>query len=335
MKFIPISESIIDKAFKKEVALYNKVKRLGNKAKSDNFWAINNHREFKLKDNGKNALTIEKLGDIWRCDFMVNGNRHTEAYSVWRDYPNYHGSGEGKSMDEVLKLSETEKILYTCDEYRIVLLRDRILGKTDTYWGFRILDPVYALIDNKTNEIIIREEKKWRFKKILMDNLANAPKKKTFVDDLREINPFRLFVVNSTDTERMEHLQEKLEMYQDTPVNRYSDTLNKNRWVCYAFGYDNRRGYQSRKNCTWWFVDSETKPTNEECLKALKHILTWYDTEEFVVMLEKCKTHKMDLNKLDLGYIEQVCKKVNEKLVDRVENIFNVREISKFIALIK
>ena len=297
MKFIPISEQIIDKALKKELSMWAKVKKLGKASKSDDFWAINMHREFKPENNGQDCLTIERIGDIWRCDFMVNGHKPQEAYSLWRDYPNYHNDSDGKSMDEVLKASETEKILYTCDEYRIILLRDRILGRTDTHWGYRIQDSVYALVDNKTNEIIIREEKKWRFKKLLMNGLAKEKKATSFVDEVKKLNPFRLFVVNATDTEGMEQLQDKLEMYQDTPINRFSDELhNKTKWICYAFGHDMRKGsYSGKKNATWWFVTSRTKPTYEECLTALKDIIEWYEYGNLLEMLKKYKHNHFDL----------------------------------------
>ena len=324
---IPIKEEIINQSFEKEKDLHNQMKVLANQSPDDSFWAHNIEREFY--EDGEHT---QKIGDVWRCDFLVNGNELVEAYSIWRNYPNYHSSGDGKSMDEVLEASETEKILYWCNEYRIVLLRDIILPGTDTYWGFRIQRPVYALIDNKTNDILVREKKDWRFRKILMDDL-HEQESKSFIDDLKKRNPFKLFIVSMNDKECMEYIQDKLEMSIDTPTNRFSDYLNEeNRWVCYALGHNRpKRGYIN-VNCTWWFIDNKIKkPTYEEAILELYTLIDWYDADDYIDMLKKYKDKNYDLNLLDIREIEFLWTQVKDKLAYSCKDIFGVNKIEDFL----
>ena len=324
---IPIKEEIVDAAFNKEKDLHDQLKKLGEKSPSDSFWAVNISREFHLPDHENyKGLKVHKIGDLWRCDFHTSNSELQEAYAIWRDYPNYYMSGDGKSMEEVLAASETEKILYNCDEYRIILLRDTILGRTDTYWGYRILRPVYALIDNKTNEVIVREDKAWRFKKILMNTLKEQ-ESTSFINELKKRNPFKLFIVKATDSEKLEQIQSMLEISIDTPTGRYSDDLKKdNIWVCYALGYGNYRIYH--RALSWWFVHSKEKPTNEEAITQLVDIVTWYDANSFVEMLKKYKEHEYDLNTVNLEDIEFKWTQITEKLKHKVKGIFKVNNIN-------
>lgn len=324
---IPIKESIVDVAFKKEKSIHRQLEKLRNQSPSENFWAGSHSREFHLPDHPKSdGLKVEQVGDIWRCDFLVNGRDLQEAYAIWRDYPNYYGSGDGKSMTEVLAASETEKILYTNTKFRIVLLRDEILGTTDTYWGYRIQSPVYALIDNKTNEIVVREDKAWRFKKILTGTLIEQ-EPKTFVDVLKLHNPFKLFIVKATETNELEHIESMLKISIDTPTRRFSDDLNrKNLWVCYILGYGTR-GYDL--NCTWWFLQSEDRPTNEEAIIELNDILNWYNVDSFVDMINKYREFGYDLNKLKFDDIETKWDQVHRKLIPNIKSVFNITKLEE------
>lgn len=325
---LPIKDEVIQIAFDKETDIHKQLndRKLSFNAE-DRFWRTNYSREFHLPDHPKyGGLEAGKVGDIWRCDFLVNGRDLKESYAIWRDYPNYYGSGDGKSMEEVLEASETEKILYTCDEFRIVLLRDEILPGTDSYWGFRIQDPVYALIDNKTNEVIVREEKKWRFRKLLMETLVEQEPTKLY-EFLKLHNPFKLFIVNSTDREKMEHIQKKLEMWIDTPTDRHEDYINKDQvWVCYILGYGGEK--------TWWFLYGKEKPTNDEALQGLADIISWYDVDSYVEMLERYREFEYDLNKIDLRSIELKWEQVHEKLQYKVKNIFQVNEPIEYVELV-
>lgn len=320
MKILPIAKKIVDSAFAKEKDIEDQLKKLAAQSPSDSFWASHNAREFH--ENGKG---VKKIGDVWRCDFHTSNSQLQEAYAIWRDYPNYYGSGNGKSMYEVLALSETEKILYTCGEFRVVLLRDTILDRTENHWGFRIQRPVYALINNKTDEVIIREEKSWRFKKLLLNDL-HEQKSKSFIDELKKLNPFKLFIVKATETEKLDHVQDKLEMSIDTPTQRFLKDLTKNNlWVCYALGYGSKN-YQ--KNRTWWFVESEDKPTNEEAIVALVGIINWYNANSYTDMLKKYKEYNYDLNRVDLEDIELKWDQVTRKLKYHVYDVFNVDSIN-------
>ena len=326
---IPIKKEIIELAFNKEKDLHKQLDELSNKSLSDSFRAHNISSEFYLPEHNKNKnLVVKKIGDIWRCDFLVNGREVQESYSIWRNFPNYYGSGDGKGMDEVLAASETEKILYTCDEYRIVLLRDSILGRTKNYWGYRIQPAVYALIDNKTNKVRIRERKAWRFKKILMDDLGKQ-KSKSFIDDLKLHNPFKLFIVKATETKDLEHIQNKLKISIDNPIDRFKNEMTKkNLWVCYVLGYGSRN---YSKNSTWWFIDSDEKPTNEEAIEALVDIITWYDTNTYVEMLEKYRENKYDLNEVDLGDIEFKWDQVTRKLIPNTKMVFDIHNLDDMV----
>jgi hypothetical protein len=335
MKHIPINKEIIKIAFDKERDLYKQLDELASRLHGDDFWKRNISREFHLPDHKNyNGLEVGKIGDVWRCDFIVN-RVPVEACALWRDYPNYYGSGDGKTMEEVLELSETEKILYNCKDYRIVLLRDEILGNTNNYWGYRIQKPVYALIDDKTNKVIVREPEKWRFEKILTNTLKEQ-EVKSFIDALKTYNPFKLFFVKSTDLVRMSYIERALKMNIDTPQQYYEKYINKeNIWVCYAFALGTSTNGLC-KNTTWWFVEQENKPTYEEAIFELLHILNWYNTDSFVDMLIKLRDDlNYDLNKIDLEEIEFFWRRVHEKFIYKALNLFNLDKLETLNEIIE
>ena len=330
---LPISKEIVEKAFDKEKDIYQQLEDKKKYVGEDNsFWGINTSREFHLPDHPDyEGLEVGKVGDIWRCDFYVNGHELKEAFAIWRNYPNYYGRGDGKTMDEVLALSETEKVLYKCKEYRIVLLRDTILGKTDTYWGYRIQPAVYALIDNKDN-IIVREPKAWRFRKILLNEIKEH-EPTSFIDDIKiYINPFKLFIVKGSDTKKLEHIQEKLDMFIDTPTFRFEDELKKdNVWVCYILGHGSKHYNRCR---SWWFMYSKEKPTNEEAIESMLDILLWYDADDFVEMLEKYKEHDYNLNTLDLADVHLKWDNVSRKFRYSIKDVFDIKDFEDLRKLI-
>ena len=58
-----------------------------------------------------------------------------------------------------------------------------------------------------------------------MDDL-HEQESESFVDDLKKHNPFKLCFVRSDDVKMMESVQKKIEIFIDTPTQRYSQYIN-------------------------------------------------------------------------------------------------------------
>jgi len=326
-----ILASQVDKAFAKEKDIKAQLKKIEMSLPSDDrFMSVRFQDELYIED-------AKKVGDIWQYPLQINGSnsRIITAYSIWRDFPNYMKYGKMTS-EEILSKGETQKVLFKGKGFSIVWLRDVLRPPTDTYWGYKVQAPVYALLDDK-GEILVKDEKAWRFKKRCLGEYIE-PNPQTLYEKLALGNPFKMKIVPFSDVEIIKHLQEILPM-SHFQFNQYLKnktlTENKNLYVVFFLGYDRGEDNQ-RETCTWIFMESKTLPTFDEALIHLKNILEKYLVgSEFVDYLEaQRKIFKVDLNKLDLYLEARFHYLVNGKLQHRIKDVFNKR-LEEFYSVFK
>ncbi len=308
----------LEAAYLKEEDIYKQLEDAVNSDPSDpdTFWKRRITHEFKLSDK-KN----KKFGDIWKSYLLVNGHIHKETYCIWRDYPNYYGSSDGSTMEEVLAKSETEKILFQGKKYRISLIRDTILPPTDTYWGFRIQPPKYALLDSKGN-VIYKDDKKWRFTEVLLNGYEEKDPEDFVALLKRKTNPFRYRIINILEHDKIDDLLKSLDIISDFPSTKcyWGSKHTKDHWVVVLMGMD-RAFVGSGRNATWFIVKSKKKPDFEFCMRQLKESIDLYDKPLYEV-LEQMQSRKVNLNKLDFTTEDRICYVVEKKLSLSFPHIF-------------
>ena len=225
--FPTVTQSDIEKAFSVKADIYNaldqKEAELEKSGDKDASWNTRYNDDFLAKDS-------KKVGYLWEYDREANGRKveGKKRYSIWRDYPSY---GTGKSMEEVLRLSETEKVLLKTKEFKISLVRNRILPKTSTKWSYTIDGYTHCLFD-KNGKVLIDEEKEWRFKGLCLDPNFNAKNEPATIEDkLKTVNPFKLKIVPLRDKDAIKNICEKYtnaEICRKVELNGFSKATARN-----------------------------------------------------------------------------------------------------------
>lgn len=325
MKLPKVTRKDLDTAFAKEDDFQVQLDSKKGLVK-DEHWSIRYQYDFEKKPT--------KCGDIWK------GNRKEDTcYAIWYDFYNYMCHG-GMTDEDILAKSETEKVLFQGKNYKISLIRDYIESPTDTCWGYKIVGVKYALF-NKKNEIVYKDDKKWRFEEVVLNGYAEKELVvNSFIDEIKiDINPFKCVVVNITDQDKVNDLSDKFEISIDRPDKKsYYDKFikDKNYWVVFLIGMPEFERLR-RRNTTWFLVNSKTKPTVEECFYDLSRMFEQYTADnKFTKYLNYIKEeYQMDLNKVDLELEERVHDVFNNKFDASFCNVFGIKDRNKVLKYVE
>jgi len=291
---------------------------------------------------------------LWRGVVKVNGGKRSggSGYDapcvfMWRTTPSYM---TGKSSEQIMKESETEKVLHIEKGYEFCIVRDRLREATETHWGKKFIYEFeqkhfhHKMVIRKKGKVLFECFERWEF-----TNFCEGAKKVEYRDPetpteiFRYFNPFRLLVVPFTDKE---YTQKSIERYGSNCGNEPSQMVEylkkhygfkpnaKKLWVVHLMGMGRYTEFSSDKHITtWWIMESNEQPSNEDALYYLMNQLELYDRDNLGDVLQFMKD-SMSRNMNDVNYVleERIMDLWKRKVVYTLERLMDtsIEEIKKF-----
>jgi hypothetical protein len=315
----------------------------------ESFWATRTDHETEKKEckpyaNNKN---------LWEGIVKVNGGSSGDSRSgydapcvfIWRTTPMYM---TGKTTEQIMKESETKKVLHSEKGYDFCIVRDNLREPTRNYWGRKFVYEVekksypHKLVIMKKDKIVFECLERWE-----MENFCDGVKQEertpeTPSEIFRYFNPFKVLIqpFNDKKTKTLSKKRYGTNCHNEPFAvvenlkSRFGYTMHTEQlWVVNIMGMGRYSDTSDNHITTWFLMGSKNKPTVDDAIYHMMHELQIYNQTDFSELMQYFKDELgMDMNKVNFLAEDRIFYLWKTKFINTLETLMDTRyeTIKKF-----